>query len=302
MVFTFKSKRLLRDDSNNNVCNTPTSRDTSGITVEISSGRTGSVLDCKLGFFEFPISGIPSNVAVTNVDFEFSMYGVSNPRNCDYVDLGTVRPSTASDSDLFAEILLDNDYTDNDSTCAVDTGSTQSVTLGGNANSDVESSISNGVFYFGVKYNDLTVPSSISESTFSSEEGTITETSPESASIVPGSQEDLIVNVGDRVFFNYDSSDLDSDAQELLQDQVAWLKQYSDVSVIVEGHCDERGTREYNLALGEKRAQSVKNYLISLGISSDRISTISYGKERPAVVGSNDGAWAQNRRSVTVVN
>ena len=136
----------------------------------------------------------------------------------------------------------------------------------------------------------------------SSEEGTITETSPESASIAPGSQEDLIVNVGDRVFFNYDSSDLDSDAQELLQDQVAWLKQYSDVSVIVEGHCDERGTREYNLALGEKRAQSVKNYLISLGISSDRISTISYGKERPAVVGSNDGAWAQNRRSVTIVN
>ena len=136
----------------------------------------------------------------------------------------------------------------------------------------------------------------------SSEEGTIIESSPESASITPGSQEDLIVNVGDRVFFNYDSSDLDSDAQELLQDQVAWLKQYSDTSVIVEGHCDERGTREYNLALGEKRAQSVKNYLISLGISSDRISTISYGKERPAVVGSNDGAWAQNRRSVTIVN
>ena len=144
--------------------------------------------------------------------------------------------------------------------------------------------------------------SSSSSDVSSSEEGTITETSPESASITPGSQEDLIVNVGDRVFFNYDSSDLDSDAQELLQDQVAWLKQYSDVSVIAEGHCDERGTTEYNLALGEKRAQSVKNYLISLGISSDRISTISYGKERPAVVGSNDGAWAQNRRSVTLVN
>ena len=144
--------------------------------------------------------------------------------------------------------------------------------------------------------------SSSSSDVSSNEEGIITETGPESASITPGSQEDLIVNVGDRVFFNYDSSDLDSDAQELLQDQVAWLKQYSDVSVIVEGHCDERGTREYNLALGEKRAQSVKNYLVSLGISSDRISTISYGKERPAVVGSNDGAWAQNRRSVTVVN
>ena len=122
------------------------------------------------------------------------------------------------------------------------------------------------------------------------------------AEIVPGSQEDLIVNVGDRVFFDYDSSELDADAQELLQDQVAWLKQHSNVSVIIEGHCDERGTREYNLALGEKRAQSVKNYLISLGVSEARVSTISYGKERPAVVGSNDGAWAQNRRSVTIVN
>ena len=128
------------------------------------------------------------------------------------------------------------------------------------------------------------------------------DSSSDSVNIEPGSQEDLIVNVGDRVFFNYDSSELDGDAQELLQDQVAWLKQYSNVSIIVEGHCDERGTREYNLALGEKRAQSVKNYLISLGISSDRVSTISYGKERPAVIGSNDGAWAQNRRSVTLVN
>ncbi len=144
--------------------------------------------------------------------------------------------------------------------------------------------------------------SASSSSDVSSNETTTGSESSESASIEPGSQEDLIVNVGDRVFFDYDSSELDSDAQELLQDQVAWLKQYSDVSVIIEGHCDERGTREYNLALGEKRAQSVKNYLINLGISSDRVSTISYGKERPAVVGSNDGAWAQNRRSVTKVN
>ena len=141
--------------------------------------------------------------------------------------------------------------------------------------------------------------SSSSESDVSTE-GTITETT--GSGIVSGSQEDLIVNVGDRVFFGYDSSDLDSDALELLQDQVAWLKQNSDVSVTIEGHCDERGTREYNLALGEKRAQAVKNYLIGLGINPDRVSTISYGKERPAVVGSNDGAWAQNRRSVTLVN
>ena len=142
--------------------------------------------------------------------------------------------------------------------------------------------------------------SSTSDSSVSTDEGTITETS--GSGIVSGSQEDLIVNVGDRVFFGYDSSDLDSDALELLQDQVAWLKQNSQVSVTIEGHCDERGTREYNLALGEKRAQAVKNYLIGLGISPDRVSTISYGKERPAVVGSNDGAWAQNRRSVTIVN
>ena len=126
-------------------------------------------------------------------------------------------------------------------------------------------------------------------------------TSSDDLSIEPGSQEDLIVNVGDRVFFDYNSSDLDSDAQELLQDQVAWIKQHN-VSITIEGHCDERGTREYNLALGEKRAQAVKNYLTSMGVPSARVSTISYGKERPAVVGSNDGAWSQNRRSVTIVN
>ena len=120
--------------------------------------------------------------------------------------------------------------------------------------------------------------------------------------IVPGSQEDLIVNVGDRIFFAFDSAELDADAQEMLQDQAAWLKQYNKTSVTIEGHCDERGTREYNLALGEKRAQAVKNYLNSLGVSISSLNTISYGKERPAVVGSNDAAWGQNRRSVTKVN
>jgi len=121
-------------------------------------------------------------------------------------------------------------------------------------------------------------------------------------SIVPGSQEDLIVNVGDRVFFGYDSADLDSDAKELLQAQAAWLKQHNKASITIEGHCDERGTREYNLALGERRAQAVKNYLNGLGVGVSSMSTISYGKERPAVVGSNDDAWSQNRRSVTKVN
>ncbi len=96
--------------------------------------------------------------------------------------------------------------------------------------------------------------------------------------ITAGTQEDLIVNVGDRVFFGYDSSDLDSDALELLQDQVAWLKQNSNVSVTIEGHCDERGTREYNLALGERRANAARDYLMTYGISGKRISTISYGK------------------------
>ena len=127
-------------------------------------------------------------------------------------------------------------------------------------------------------------------------EGTITESSPETANIEPGSQEDLVVNVGDRVFFDYDSSELDSDAQELLQDQVAWLKQHSDVSVIVEGHCDERGTREYNLALGQRRAESVANYLISNGVKRNRLSVKSYGEERPLALGSNDSAWSKNRR------
>ena len=119
--------------------------------------------------------------------------------------------------------------------------------------------------------------------------------------IEPGSQEDLIVNVGDRVYFEYDSAELDADAQELLQHQAAWFKQHNILSITVEGHCDERGTREYNLALGEKRAQAVKNYLNGL-VVLPTINTISYGKERPAVIGSNDGAWSQNRRSVTKVN
>ena len=140
--------------------------------------------------------------------------------------------------------------------------------------------------------------STSSGSDVSSEEGAITETS--GSGIVSGSQEDLIVNVGDRVFFGYDSSDLDSDALELLQDQVAWLKQNSDVSVTIEGHCDERGTREYNLALGERRANAAKDYLMTYGISSNRISVISYGKERPVDSGSNPLAWSKNRRSVTV--
>lgn len=117
--------------------------------------------------------------------------------------------------------------------------------------------------------------------------------------IAEGSERDFLVNVGDRIFFDFDQSDLRSDAQSTLAKQAAWLLKFPQVTIQVEGHCDERGTREYNLALGERRANSVKEYLVSLGVSADRISTISYGKERPAVEGSNNEAWAQNRRGVT---
>lgn len=121
------------------------------------------------------------------------------------------------------------------------------------------------------------------------------------SSATPGSAEDLAQNVGDRVFFELDSSTLSTEAQHTLDKQVAWLKQYSSVNVTVEGHCDERGTREYNLALGERRATATKKYLLAAGIPASRISTISYGKERPAVIGSDESAWSQNRRAVTVL-
>lgn len=117
----------------------------------------------------------------------------------------------------------------------------------------------------------------------------------------PGTQEDLVVNVGDRVFYGFDKSDLTAEARATLDRQAAWLKQYPSLKVTMEGHCDERGTREYNLALGERRASAAKNYLVAAGVSAERIKTVSYGKERPAVLGSNEAAWAQNRRAVTVV-
>ena len=118
----------------------------------------------------------------------------------------------------------------------------------------------------------------------------------------PGSQEDLVANVGDRVFFDFDKSDLKPEARRTIERWAAWLKQYPNTTVTIEGHCDERGTREYNIALGERRASSAKNFLTSLGIDARRVATISYGKERPAVVGSNEAAWSQNRRGVMVVN
>lgn len=119
--------------------------------------------------------------------------------------------------------------------------------------------------------------------------------------IIPGSQEDLVLNVGDRVFFAYDRYDLDSEAQDALERQAAWMNKYPQVTVIVEGHCDERGTREYNLALGERRANAVKEYLVSLGVNPGRVETISYGKERPIALSHTESSWSQNRRGVTAV-
>jgi peptidoglycan-associated lipoprotein len=118
----------------------------------------------------------------------------------------------------------------------------------------------------------------------------------------PGSQADFTQNVGDRVFFDYDSFQLSPEARQTLTRQSAWLKQYGNWRITVEGHADERGTREYNLALGERRAASVRAFLISQGIPANRVATISYGKERPAVAGSTEQAYSQNRRGVTVLS
>ena len=117
----------------------------------------------------------------------------------------------------------------------------------------------------------------------------------------PGTQEDLEVNVGDRVFFDFDKSNLSADARTAVERWAAWLKTYPANRVVIEGHADERGTREYNLALGERRADSARDYLVSLGIDPNRVKIVSFGKERPAVVGSNERAWAQNRRAVIVI-
>ena len=140
--------------------------------------------------------------------------------------------------------------------------------------------------------------SSGAASTSSSSSGSSTS----AVQIQGGTQEDLVVNVGDRVFFAFDSSELSAEARASLEKQAAWMKKFGGVRVVLEGHCDERGTREYNLALGERRANAAKDYLVALGINPARVKTIAYGKERPAALGHNETAWAQNRRSVTVVD
>jgi peptidoglycan-associated lipoprotein len=121
-------------------------------------------------------------------------------------------------------------------------------------------------------------------------------------SFAPGSQQDLAATAGDRVFFAYDQATISPEGQQILQRQADWLKRYGNVAVTIEGHCDERGTREYNLALGERRAAAVKNVLVALGTPAARVSTISYGKERPIVVGSDEEGYAQNRVGITTVH
>ncbi len=116
-----------------------------------------------------------------------------------------------------------------------------------------------------------------------------------------GSAQDFVVNVGDRVFFGYDQYNISADARSTLEKQAAWLKKFPKGTVALEGHADERGTREYNLALAERRANAAKEYLVSLGVDAMRVKVISYGKERPVALGHNEAAWAQNRRAVTVV-
>lgn len=117
----------------------------------------------------------------------------------------------------------------------------------------------------------------------------------------PGTQQDFLVSVGDRVFFDTDSSVLSPQAQHTLDLQATWLQRYPQYKITIEGHADERGTREYNFALGARRAATVKNYLISKGVNASRISTISYGKERPVAICNNMSCWSQNRRAVTVL-
>ncbi|MEH6695134.1 MAG: peptidoglycan-associated lipoprotein Pal [Hyphomonas sp.] len=116
-----------------------------------------------------------------------------------------------------------------------------------------------------------------------------------------GSLDDFRVNVGERVYYDLDGYRLDSDDQEILKRQAAWLASYPQVRILVAGNCDERGTREYNLALGERRASIVKDYLVSLGVDSSRIDTISYGKERPIAAGSDEQSWALNRNGFTQI-
>jgi peptidoglycan-associated lipoprotein len=129
----------------------------------------------------------------------------------------------------------------------------------------------------------------------------MTSTAPSTGSVVPGSEEDLVANVGDRVFYEFNSSALTEAGQTTLSKQADWLAKYPNVTVQVAGNCDDRGTEEYNLALGNRRANAAKDFLVAKGVSSSRLTTISYGKDRPTALGDDEQAWAQNRNAITAV-
>lgn len=132
--------------------------------------------------------------------------------------------------------------------------------------------------------------------------GSGTSTGNVSGAVVPGSNADFLRQLAGRnvILFDTDKFDIDSADATALRAQAQWLQQYPNKRATVEGHCDERGTRDYNLALGERRANAAKNYLVSLGVDAARLATVSYGKERPAALGSDENAWRQNRRAVTI--
>ena len=136
--------------------------------------------------------------------------------------------------------------------------------------------------------------------TTTAQTGGTTEAPPPAATLSPA--DELKQQVGDRVFFAFDKSDISTDAQAILARQADFTKKYPSLTFTIEGNCDERGTREYNLALGERRATADKDALVALGVDAGRLKTISYGKERPAVAGHDEAAWAQNRNAITVIN
>ena len=147
----------------------------------------------------------------------------------------------------------------------------------------------------------LLVAACASKPTAAPDNPTLTNSQVQQSSIPPGSEKDFQVNVGDTVHFDYNRYDLRDADRAVLQRQATWLNKYPAVRVTIQGNADERGTREYNLALGARRANSIKEYLVSLGVSMSRVDTISYGKERPICAESTEACWAQNRRGVTVV-
>ena len=149
---------------------------------------------------------------------------------------------------------------------------------------------------------DVTQTSQDNSGTESTMESEVVVASVDPSAPIPGTQEDLVQNVGDRVFFDYDSAVLSPEGRRTLERQAEWLRLFPDHSIMIEGHADERGTREYNLALGERRATAARDYLIAFGIDLVRLTTTSYGKERPYALGHNKESWSLNRRSVTVVN